>query len=185
MIPETRILKKEVRAMITIQDIKGFKLVNGLDETELNEVANLCKRKTFQANAVIFEPEKPSDELFIVEGGNDAIQIEIPLGIQLGKIVIHTLSKGETFGWAAIESQHVKTATARCLESVSLIAIDGKALLQLFEKNTHMGYIVMKNLCDTISMRLAYTTVAFRHELRKVKSKAQLEKQPDVTCECV
>ena len=171
--------------MITTQDIKGFKLFAGLDETELKEIANLCLRKTYECNSVIFDPEKPSEELFVVEGGNDAIQIEIPLGINLGKIVIHTLSKGETFGWATIESQHVKTATARCLETVNLIAINGKALLQLFEKNPHMGYIVMKNLCDTISMRLAYTTVAFRHEIRKIKSKVQVEKQPDVTCECV
>jgi CRP/FNR family transcriptional regulator, cyclic AMP receptor protein len=169
--------------MIVTKDIKDFKLFAGLDEKELSEIAPLCLRKTYEVNSVIFDPENPSEELFIVEGGNDAIQIEIPLGTQKGKIVIHTLSKGETFGWAAIETQHVKTAAARCLDTVNVIAINGKTLLQLLDKNTHMGYILMKNLCDIINMRLAYTTVAFRHEIRKIRAKAQLEKQLDLSCE--
>jgi CRP/FNR family transcriptional regulator, cyclic AMP receptor protein len=169
--------------MITTQDIKDFKLFAGLEEKELSEIARLCLRRTYEINSVIFDPETPSEELYIVEGGNDAIQIEIPLGTQKGKIVIHTLSKGETFGWAAIESQHVKTAAARCLDSVNLIAINGSVFLQLLDKNTHMGYIVMKNLCEIINIRLAYTTVAFRHEIRKIRAKTLIEEQPNLSGE--
>jgi CRP-like cAMP-binding protein len=170
--------------MITTRDIKDFKLFVGLDETELSQLANICLRKTYQANSVIFDLETPSEEVFLVEGGNDAIQIEIPLGTRKGKIVIHTLSKGEVFGWAAIESRHVKTAAARCLDTVNLIAINGKALMQLLDSNVHMGYLVMKNLCDIINMRLAYTTVAFRHEIRKMRTRVMAEKTSEIPCEC-
>ena len=155
--------------MLTTQDVQGYKLFTGLAENELREIASLCRRRSYESNSVIFDPDTPSEEIFLVEGGNDAIQIEIPLGVQEAKIVIHTLSKGETFGWAALGSQHVKTATARCLESVRVISINGKSLMQLLETNNHIGYQVMKNLSDIISARLSYTTVAFRHEIRRLR----------------
>ena len=155
--------------MVTMKDIAGYKLFDGLNETELSAITKLCERRIYETNTIIFDPETVSEDIFLVEEGNEAIQIEIPLGHHEGKIVIHTLSRGETFGWAALGSQHVKTAIDRCLEKVNVIAINGKNLIQLLEKNTHMGYIVMKNLADIISARLSYTTVAFRHEIRKFK----------------
>jgi CRP/FNR family transcriptional regulator, cyclic AMP receptor protein len=155
--------------MLTTQEIRNYQLFKGLNEAELGEMAGLCGRRTYEMNSVIFDSDTPSEDLFLVESGNDAIQIELPLGVQQGKIVIHTLSKGETFGWACLCPQHLKTATARCLERVTLVTLNGRQLLQLLEKNPHMGFMVMKNLSDNINMRLAYTTVAFRHELRKAR----------------
>jgi CRP-like cAMP-binding protein len=155
--------------MVTPQEIREFKLFSGLTENELPGIANLCRRHSFVSNMVIFDPDHPSEDLFIVESGNEAIQIEIPISNHEDKIVIHTLSKGETFGWAALGTQNVKTATARCLGPVNVIAINGKSLTQFLEKNPRTGYIVMKNLVDTINARLAYTTVAFRHEIRIIR----------------
>jgi CRP/FNR family cyclic AMP-dependent transcriptional regulator len=156
-------------AMLKTKEIQGYKLFNGLAETELSEIAVFCNRLNYDTNSVIFDPDTPSENIFFLEGGNDAIQIEIPLGIHGDKIVIHTLSKGETFGWAALGSQHVKTATARCLVPVTVIAINGKRLMEFLARDNHAGYIVMKNLADIISTRLSYTTVAFRHEIRRLR----------------
>lgn len=158
--------------MVKAGEIRGYKLFAGLDENELNEIAKLSRRRTYEANEIIFAPESPSEEMFLMETGNDAIQIETSLGIHGEKIVIHTLNKGEAFGWAALGPQHARTASARCLEHVSVIAINGKSLMQYLEKNNHAGYVVMKNLADIINIRLSYTTIAFRHELRRLKKVA-------------
>ena len=155
--------------MVTSQDIKGFGLFAGLDENERARIAILCARRTYEKNAIIFDPGSPTEEMFIVEVGNDAIQIEIPLGAHEGKIIVHTLSKGEAFGWAALGSQHIRTATARCVEEATVIAINGKSLMDLLEQNNHIGYAVMKNLADTINTRLAYTSVVLRHEILKCR----------------
>ncbi len=156
--------------MFTGQELQRYNLFSGLEEKELNEIANLCTRRTYGSNEIIFGPDIPSEDLLLVEDGKDAIEIQIPLGPYGNKIVIHTLSKGEAFAWTSLVSQHVKTATARSLEPVSLIAINGKALMRLLEANNHIGFIVMRNLADIINSRLAYTTVAFRHETRRLKS---------------
>jgi CRP/FNR family transcriptional regulator, cyclic AMP receptor protein len=155
--------------MVTNQEIQDYKLFAGLTENELSEVADLCRRRVYNGNSIIFSPDFPSDDLFIVEGGNDAIQIEVPLGPREGKVVIHTLSKGETFGWAALGPQHIRTATARCLEDVHVICLNGQNLMRLCEDDNHIGYIIMKNLIDIINTRLSYTTIVFRQEIRKLR----------------
>jgi CRP/FNR family transcriptional regulator, cyclic AMP receptor protein len=159
--------------MLTAKDIQGYRLFSGLQENELSKIAGLCTRCTYAPNTIIFKPDMTSDDVYLVEEGKDAIEIEIPLGPPGSRIIIHTLSKGEAFGWAPLVSKHVKTATARCLEEVRVIAINGQALLNLLEEDNHIGFVVMKNMTDIVGTRLAYTTIAFRHEIRKLKNLAR------------
>jgi CRP-like cAMP-binding protein len=157
--------------MLTIREIRGYKLFAGLEDRELSEIAKLCNRRTYECNTVVFDPGTSTNDIFILEEENEAIQIEIPLNDHDDRIIIHTLSKGETFGWAALGSHHVRTAIARSLKRVAVIAMNGRELMLLMERNHNIGYIVMKNLVDIISTRLAYTTIAFRHEIRKARKK--------------
>ena len=159
--------------MVTAQEIKGFKLFSGLAEQELKGIAALCQRQTCEANAIIIDPDKPNENLYIVEDENEAIQIEVPIKDHIEKIVVHTLSKGETFGWSAIVSEYIKTTITRCLRPVTLISINGTRFTQYLEQDPHIGYIVMKNLVRIISIRLTYTTVAFRHEIRMSRGKTK------------
>ncbi len=157
--------------MLSALDVRGYQLFSGLNESELEKIAQICDRRNYDCYDVIFSPEKPSGELYLVESGKESIQIEIPISGPDDKIVIHTLSRGEAFGWASLSSYHVHTAIARCLEPVSVISIDGHSLMQLLEEDNHIGYIVMRNLTEVISSRLSYTTVAFRYELRKSRKR--------------
>jgi CRP/FNR family transcriptional regulator, cyclic AMP receptor protein len=155
--------------MLKIEKIQNYSLFTGLTINELEKIAPLCQRRTYESNSVILTPDTFSAELFILEGGNDAIQIEVPLSKFGNNIVIHTLTKGETFGWASLGFQHIKTARVRCLERVEVVAINAKGLMDLFERDNHIGYIVMRNLADIISNRLSNTTVAFRHMMREMR----------------
>ncbi|MBN2098608.1 MAG: cyclic nucleotide-binding domain-containing protein [Dehalococcoidia bacterium] len=157
--------------MVTVQDLKQFNLFVGLEESELAEVARLCTRRTYESGAEVFSPGAPAGDVFLLEGGNDAVQIEISICEHSPRTVLHTLQKGEFFGWAALVPPHQRTATARCVGRASVICVDGKALMELLEKNKHMGYVVMKNLSGILSTRLTYTTLVLRREIRKVASK--------------
>ena len=157
--------------MVTVQDLKAFNLFVGLDEAELAEIARLCARRTYESGAEIFSPGTPAGDVFILERGNDVVQIEIAICEHMPKTVIHTLQKGEVFGWAALVPPHQRTGSARCVERASVICLDGKALMDLLDKNDHMGYVVMKNLSGILSSRLAYTTLILRREIRKLAKK--------------
>jgi CRP-like cAMP-binding protein len=157
--------------MITAKDLQNFNLFTGLDEAELSIIANICTRRSYQINDIIFDPNTNTGDIYLLENGTDAIQIEISIPERENKLVIHTISKGETFGWASLGPPRLKTATARCLASVSVISINARRLMEVLDKNRNMGYLVMKNLSGIISTRLAYTTVTFRHEIQKLLKK--------------
>jgi len=157
--------------MVTVHDLKQFNLFAGLDEAELAEIAGLCTRRTYESGAKIFSPGTPAGDVFMLERGNDAVQIEIAICEHAPRTVIHTLQKGEVFGWAALVPPHQRTGSARCVEKASVICLDGKALMELLDQNDHMGYVVMKNLSGILSTRLAYTTLILRREIRKLARK--------------
>lgn len=157
--------------MVTIQDLKQFDLFAGLDDSELAQVAQLCTRRLCENASQVFSPGAPAEDIFLLEGKNDAVQIEVLVGERGPRTVIHTLQKGEAFGWAALVPPHQRTATARCVERASLIGLNGRRLTELLEKNEHMGYVVMKNLSAILSARLSHTTLALRREIRRLMPK--------------
>jgi hypothetical protein len=47
------------------------------NEPELAEIARLCARRTYESGAEISSPGMPAGDVFMLEGGNDAVQIEV------------------------------------------------------------------------------------------------------------
>lgn len=162
---------KEVLYMVTANEIKGFNLFSGLEEADLARIATFCTRHQYPANTVIFDTNTAAEDIYFLEGRNDVVQIEIPIQDHDFKVTIHTLHKGEVFGFAALGPPHSKTAVARCLEQADVITLKGKELVGLLEEDNRIGYQVMKNLSGIISSRLAYTTVVFRREIQKLNKK--------------
>ena len=157
--------------MVTVQDLKQFNLFAGLDESELGQIARFCSRRTYECAAVIFSPGVPAADIFMLEGKNDAVQIEMDVFEGGPRTVIHTLQKGEVFGWAALVPPHQRTATARSVDRVTLVCLNGRDLIELMDKDHHMGYVVMKNLSGILSTRLSHTTLVLRREVRKLTKK--------------
>jgi CRP-like cAMP-binding protein len=154
--------------MLKPEEIGKYKIFSGLEEEGLAKIAKLCTRRTYERGTVVFGPETPISEIFIIEEGTDVLVIEVPISND-EKLVIHTLSKGEAFGWLSIGKPYIKTAIARCIDKATVIVIDVERLKQLLDTDNITGYQVMKNLVEIISSRLSFTTVVFRNEIRKIK----------------
>jgi CRP-like cAMP-binding protein len=160
-----------ISTQVTTEDIRGFNLFQGLKTIQLEKIARLCSREHITAQSVIFDPASTGENIFFLEDRNDSVQIEIPIPGYSAKMVIHTLRKGEVFGWAPLGPPHAKTALARSLEGCTLITLNGPQLMEVLENDYEMGYRIMKNLATTISSRLAYTSVVFRREINRLIKK--------------
>jgi len=154
--------------MLKPEEIRKYKLFSSLGEAELTHIAKLCTRRTYERGTVVFGPDTPTSEIFILEEGADVLVIEVPISNE-EKIVIHTLSKGEAFGWLSMGKPYIKTAIARCIDRITVICIDVDRLKHLLEADKNTGYEVMKNLVEIISSRLSFTTIVFRNEIQKLK----------------
>ena len=140
--------------MVTIDDLKKFRVFKGLDDTELASIVELCRERTFGKGAVCFSQGRRAMELHLCRAGK--VDIVVELEQPSGKVeeIVHTASDGQIFGWSAVVEPHIYTASARCAEKTEDICIKGTDLLKLFEQNTGLGYVVMRNLSAAVSSRL-------------------------------
>lgn len=152
--------------MVSAEVLKGFNLFAGLDETELSQIAKLCQERTYEEDAIIFTAGGWATDIYLLKSGKVAIQIELVIYDLEIRAVVYTVGKGEIFGWSALVPPHRLTASARCQEKADIITINGADLMELLQKNSSIGYVVMKNLSQVISSRLASTTMALRREIQ-------------------
>ena len=157
--------------MISIESLKGFSLFGGLNLTELAEIAKLCRERTYEDGSVIFTIGGSATDVYLLKTGKVAIQIEFKIYDYEVTTPVYTVEKGEIFGWSALVPPHRLTASARCQGKADIITINGEDLLNLLDKESRIGYVVMKNLSALISSRLASTTIALRHEIQKLIKK--------------
>lgn len=157
--------------MVRAEDIEDIGLFDGLKEDELETIAALASRQKYQPDDIIITPENYTTYVYILEDSNDAVRMEVPGKDGEPNLVVHTLSKGETFAWTPLCRPYVRSTIARAIKPATVIIVNGMGLNKLMEENEHIGHIIMKNLAGILSKRLAYVTVVLAREVQKLREK--------------
>jgi CRP-like cAMP-binding protein len=88
-----------------------------------------------------------------------ALEIEVrPVPNRPGiPTAVEVVTKTEAFGWSALVEPHVYTSSARCLSNCQALAIRGDRLRGVMDDDPGLGYGLMKQLAELISIRLTHT----------------------------
>ena len=132
-----------------------FELFMWLTDDELEKVAALSREENFAAGISIMAEGATATDLYMVEEGQ--ARVEMSLSVYPGMVqdsLVEIIPKGEPFGWSAVIGSRVYTMTARAMEPLKVIAIDGEKLLALFNKNPDIGFKVMEGLVSVVSQRV-------------------------------
>ena len=130
-------------------------IFNGLSQEELDSVAQLCEVRKYKKNDVIFTEKSHGKELYIVAKGR--VRIELEIKGETERATVHRVQKGGVLGELALVDEGRRSATARCETDSDIIILDRDALLSLFEKNSHIGYVLMTNLASVLATKLRQT----------------------------
>lgn len=136
------------------QVLARVELFNGLTDEELEKVAALGREESYAAGLSVVAEDTMAKDLYIIDKGKVALQMS--LSVYPGLVQdnsVEVVPEGQPFGWSAVVGSRVYTMSARCLEPVKVIALDGESLLSLFSKNPDMGYKVMQGLVEVVSSR--------------------------------
>jgi len=139
--------------MVSTQVLKEFGLFQGLDDSELTKIAELCNERTLDEGTLYFDQGKEAKEIHLCRSGKVDIVVRLrePWGIE---VTVHKASGGEVFGWSSLVEPYIYTASAKIVERTEDIYIKASDLNKLFEENTRIGYVFMRNLSALISSRL-------------------------------
>jgi toluene monooxygenase system ferredoxin subunit len=120
-------------------------LFTGLAPATLEKLISLAKKESHPAGALLYRPGDAAEDFYVLDSGRVEFQIgHDPAGFML--------KKGEVFGWAALlESHPQRIASARVLESATVLRINGRQALGVLESDPASGYVVMRRLAGLIA----------------------------------
>jgi CRP-like cAMP-binding protein len=133
--------------------MRGVELFEGLKDDELTMVINLCQERHYNENEIVAKQNSPGDELFIIQEGF----VEVAIAGRAGgasKVIVN-LGTGQTVGEMSLVDQGPRSATVRAINTPTIVqVIKEKDFESLCNKNTRIGYIVMRNIAADLSFRL-------------------------------
>ncbi len=132
-------------------------LFDGVSDDQLKKLLPFCLEEVYEAGTIIFTEGTPCQNMYIVESGSVALEMNLPVGRGAGRATIGVITRGGGLGCAGLLSPYVHTDTGRTLERTELIALDTRVLRRLFGENPEVGRGVMNNLSKVIRSRLEHT----------------------------
>ena len=129
----------------------------GLSQDEIGAISQLCKDRKYQANEVVFTESSRGEEIYVLKKGK--VRIDFRLGGKADSATVHRITQGHIFGELALVDNRRRSATATCESDCEVIAISREGLYDLFEANSHIGYILMKNFAMVLATRLRKTNL--------------------------
>lgn len=144
--------------MVSPEALHDCELFHELSDEALAQIAPLARQETYQAGDLICAEQELADRLFILQTGR--VQVHIRLHSPLepgGEATIEEVEPGRIFGWSSLVKQQRFTASATALEPVTLLTIKAGDLNALFDREPHIGFVVMKQLAEVIASRLRHT----------------------------
>ena len=150
---------------MSIKDIvTETKIMNGLTAKDVDEIISISQEETFKKGDSIFEEDATGKNLYIVLEGSVKVEIQnYSFHIYRGeKRHLTTLGRGEVFGEITFLGGGRRTAGITSIDNVRLMNIDGVKLYELFRKNYHMGYLMMRNISSILAKRLSEINFKYR-----------------------
>lgn len=124
----------------------------GLDAKYIDIIVGCSSNKIFKADEVILKEGDPADKFYIVRSGKIAVYIDQPRNI-----TIQTIQEGDILGWSWLIPPYLYRFSAKAVENTRTVALDGKCLREKCEKNSEMGYVLLKRLVNILAERLEAT----------------------------
>jgi CRP-like cAMP-binding protein len=147
--------------MSVITILKQADIFYELTNTQLELVASICQEKVYQAGDSVFEEKTPGSQLYIIAGGEVAIQVspaQVGKEDKSGPITITTLRRGQSFGEVSLVDEGLRSAGARCVApDTHLIVIPRDKLMLLCDTYPQLGYRLMRNLAADLAMKIRHT----------------------------
>jgi len=141
--------------MITVEMLRRSRIFFDLDDNELERIIPFCREESYAKGSLICTEGDEATTLYILDDGEVRLHYEIcpqPNACQNATILVD--KPGYVACWSALVTPRRLTASAHSVSEVKVIAIDGKALNELMEQDSHIGFVVMKGLAEVIGQRL-------------------------------
>jgi NADP-reducing hydrogenase subunit HndB len=138
--------------MAVIKFLKSVGIFKGLSDDQLDKIQAGCREIEYQIGTRLFGEGEKSDRIWIVISGKVDLRFELPGRSSSEENTIFTITTGNTLGWSSFVPPYQYKLSAYCAtRTCKILQIENEFLLNLFEKNAQMGFLVISNLTGIAS----------------------------------
>lgn len=141
--------------MVTIEHLKKIAILEGLDDSELEPVVEICQVQEFPSGEYIFREGEPGNRLYLILEGEVRISRIIPVGG--GEEALAILKPGAVFGEMAVIDRSERSTDAISHGGARCATIARPDFEMLLDFNRELAYKVLWNIVRLLSTRLRST----------------------------
>jgi len=144
--PDTSIERRDAPAdVVTL--LKTTQLFEGLDEEDLNVLANRAAKRPFKAGTLVFSQGDLGSSMFIIAEGH--INIHLP-GEASQRVSLKDLARGEYFGELAIFDENRRSASALATTDAVLIELTHETLAGYLERRPRAALAILRTMAGRL-----------------------------------
>jgi CRP/FNR family transcriptional regulator, cyclic AMP receptor protein len=126
----------------------------GLDNGFTNLMVSCASNVRYKAGTYILREGDPANTFYLIREGKAAVEVLAP---PQRPIIVSTLGVGEILGWSWLLPPFQWKFSARAVDNIRAIALDGKCLRTKCEENHDLGYEILKRFAQIMEQRLEAT----------------------------
>jgi CRP/FNR family transcriptional regulator, cyclic AMP receptor protein len=143
----------------TIGLLKNVAIFKGLDDTELGEVADVCRIEEYVSGEYIFREGEHGNRLYLIIEGDVRISRDVPGS---GEEALAILKPGALFGEMAVLDRSERSTHAISNGGTKVLTITRPDFEMLLDFNREMAYKVLWSVTRLLSGRLRQTNDSLR-----------------------
>jgi CRP-like cAMP-binding protein len=148
-------------------------IFKGMDGSEIKSVAGICQEKDYANGSIIFNEASGDCGMYILVQGQ--VDIQMTLGIDSAPATVHVIRDGEVFGELSLVDRAPRSATAKSAGDSKTFVLEADAFENLVKTNSHIGYVVMKNIARIVTTRLRETNIKYTESLIWTRLSSSIE----------
>ena len=137
-----------------LDELRGIDFFRGLEDTYLEQLAEISRYVEFPARAEIFRESDVAKEMYVIISGQVSLVTCTP---KTGCRQLMVVGDGDLIGWSPLVERQRLFDTAHTAQPTKAIAIDGHKILEICEKNPQFGFEFMRRVAKVLAERLSAT----------------------------
>jgi CRP-like cAMP-binding protein len=140
--------------MIHLDFLAEVEVFQGLDGEQLIEIKKCCHEEACDYDTKLISEGEDAVHLWIVQEGRIDLRFDLPGLSSSEESTISSISKAGAFGWSSFVPPYKYRLSGYCAsKNCKLIKIEKACLIDLFEKDPGIGYVVMSSMANVVGRR--------------------------------
>ena len=142
-------------------------MLHGVSADRAAQLTALGSRIHIASGAPLFELGTEARDVFLIERGRISLTLPMRIGARQEDVMVEERITGQMVGWSGLIPPHRFTLRASAQLDTDLIVLPRALVLEFFDANPSIGYVVMQNVASIVGQRLQVFQAMWLREMQR------------------